>query len=158
MYVHMSVCPPPPPPIDDSDGDRAGCGVLGATTLLWLASPPTATVLGAYPGYGGALLGTAAGAVVVQDVADAGTLTLTFSLTGMAAGTTAGLHIHSGSSCAETTSPGGHYWESSVVPDDPWSTTYTSDGGGAAAGSFSVVTGRLEERTRRGPGPKWPLG
>mmetsp|Transcript_5961 Transcript_5961/g.15130 ORF Transcript_5961/g.15130 Transcript_5961/m.15130 type:complete len:140 (-) Transcript_5961:112-531(-) len=58
--------------------------------------------------------------------------------------TGAGFHIHSGTSCDDNTSQGGHYYKTTVPtcgvgPDDPWTgtygATYTSTDQGEAAPS-----------------------
>merc|ERR1719323_476763 len=52
------------------------------------------------------------------------------TLSGLPARTTAGFHIHSGYTCDDKDSVGGHYFEG--MDTDPWTTTYTSDAHGAA--------------------------
>merc|ERR1711957_753804 len=76
-----------------------------------------------YPGYTGSR--TAAGTVTVTGNGEGylSTLSLDYSLTGLEPSYAGGLHIHTG-----TTS-------------DPWTTTASSDGSGAASGSFSVMAG-----------------
>ena len=96
------------------------------------------TTLSRHPGYttlNGALNVTG----TVSVAADGDGLTVTFSLAGLAANLTGGLHIHAGTSCNDDASVGSHYYTNLAV--DPWNTTYTSDAGGTATGSFSVFTG-----------------
>ena len=67
--------------------------------------------------------------------------TVYYSLTGMAASATGGIHIHTGTSCADAANVGGHYWDRDVFPADPWAATnWTSDASGNASGYFAVYT------------------
>jgi hypothetical protein len=44
-----------------------------------------------------------------------------------------GVHIHSGRSCNNTTTQGGHYYDNTTVPIDPWiEERYSSDTKGKA--------------------------
>ena len=44
-----------------------------------------------------------------------------------------GVHIHSGLSCANVTTQGGHYFQNATVPIDPWiNEEYTTDKNGKA--------------------------
>jgi hypothetical protein len=91
--------------------------------------------IGFYPGYAGA---TVAGGTFVVTQKDATTLTVSYSLTGLT-GISGGLHIHSGTSCKDTGSVGGHFWKS--VAADPWTTEWKVDATGKAIGAFDVACG-----------------
>merc|ERR1712187_713102 len=52
-----------------------------------------------------------------------------------------GIHVHSGRSCLDDSSVGGHYYSSSLS-SDPWSpVVYVAGSSGSAAGDASVDTG-----------------
>jgi len=103
-----------------SSSAKIGCGVLGeAETLV--------AHIGTYPTYTGAApSGTVAvlpalGGIQIQGV-----------LTGLPASTTAGFHVHFGSTCLDVTDIGSHYFDTGMH-SDPWAaTTYTSDANGVA--------------------------
>eukprot|EP00038_Savillea_parva_P007018 m.167308 g.167308 ORF g.167308 m.167308 type:complete len:1079 (-) comp12809_c0_seq1:153-3389(-) len=81
------------------------------------------------------------GTVTVVAVPSATSLTVTYDLTGLPAGVSGGIHIHSGTSCLDASLVGGHYW-TPLTSADPWNAVqWTSDGMGNAAGSVVVSTG-----------------
>jgi len=100
-------------------------------------SQSATAVMADYPGYTPGI--DIVGSVTVRPK-DTTTLTVSYSIKGAAAGITAGLHIHSGKSCAAASDVLGHYY-SSGISTDPWTTTYTADSDGGASGSFDVVCG-----------------
>ncbi len=92
-----------------------------------------------YPGYTGAY--TVGGTVKVSKGASDAQIRLEYSLTGLPASTSGGLHVHSGTTCSSAASVLGHYWTPSSSAD-PWSTTYsTSSSSGTSSGSFDVASG-----------------
>ena len=107
---------------------RSGCGVIGA--------PSTAVAsMMAYPGYTGAYSGVM-GTIAVSEL-EAGSIKVFGTLTGLEAGVTGGIHIHTGVTCADASLVGGHYYPG--MASDPWdSTTYSTDGNGVSSFSFSV--------------------
>ena len=109
-----------------SSQTRAGCGLIGTADLA-------VAKLDTYPGYTGSYTVTGTVAVTTNGTG----VMLVGTLTGVPASTTAGIHIHTGVSCAASSDPGGHYYPG--MTSDPWSsTTYTSDENGVASVSFSV--------------------
>eukprot|EP00939_MAST-03C_sp_MAST-3C-sp1_P001969 g1969.t1 len=122
--------------LHESDGTRAACGALSASNLVapTYTLEHTATVLGAYPEYAGTL--SVKGAVVVSG--DSAMIDVDFVMSGLEMSATGGIHVHSGTSCATTSDPEGHFYSTG---SDPWTTTYTSDATGTAMGSFTVTSG-----------------
>jgi hypothetical protein len=90
--------------VHDADGARIGCGIVG--------DPTTAVAsLSAYPSYAGS--NPASGTIAVTEMdRSSGGIIVFGTLAGLEASVTAGIHIHSGVSCATTDGPGGHYWVS----------------------------------------------
>jgi len=134
-----------------SDGARIACGVLesvpgGYTSyadLLGVAAPYSAhkvATLGTYPGY------TGDATVELRNLFFAylpdGTTSVSYNIAVGAgeASASGGLHVHSGTSCADNSSVGGHYYDDSWRAD-PWDTTWDSDAEGVASGSFILDTG-----------------
>jgi Cu/Zn superoxide dismutase len=81
--------------------------------------------MGAYPGYAGAL--TPSGETMVEFYND-DTFKFTLDLEGLEANCLeCGVHIHSGTTCANASLVGGHYWNVNIfganTTDDPWSAT-----------------------------------
>ena len=126
------------------DGSRIACALLSdgvGATLAASAFVPYYT----YDTSGGLAV---AGSVSPMSTSGT-TQTFAWSLSGVdpqcssGAGTAAnscGIHIHSGRTC--TDNAGGHYYETSTVTSDPWtSVAYTSDGSGVSTGSAVVTTG-----------------
>jgi len=109
--------------------DRIGCGVCTPTCTASITT---------YPGYTGSR--TAAGTVTVTGNGEGylSTLSLDYSLTGLEPSYAGGLHIHTGTTCDDKDYVSGHYYATTT---DPWTTTASSDGSGAASGSFSVMAG-----------------
>ena len=102
---------------------RAACGIITPTADQF-------TTVGTYPGL-------AANAVqgLLRTGRTLGGIKTTGVLSGLTADTSAGIHIHTGSSCAaDATHPGeatkGHYWDG--LASDPWTTVYSSDDKGVA--------------------------
>jgi len=99
------------------------------------ASNAGTSTLSRYPGYttlNGALNVT--GTVTVTADGEAG-LTVTYSLSGLAASFSGGLSIHTGTTCNANASVGGTYYRN--LGTDPWSrVSYTSD----AEGTRSTTT------------------
>jgi len=116
--------------IHESDGSRAGCGLLGDHTEYL-------TTMEVYPGYTGSQ--TIKGYVVVAEAADNVThLEVQYELWGLETNTTGGLHIHAGTTCISGDLVEGHYY---TTPSDPWSTDWTSDEYGNASDSFTIYSG-----------------
>ena len=124
------------------DGSRIGCAILGAAT------PLTLTAGGFMPYY--SYTGNLGVSGTVGPMTTSGTTqSFYWSLSGVdplcssgagTAGNSCGIHIHSGTTC--TADAGGHYYETSTVTSDPWtSVAYTSDGSGVSTGSAVVTTG-----------------
>ena len=125
------------------DGSRIACALLSdgvGATLAASAFVPYYTYTG----------GSLAVAGSVSPMSTSGTTqTFAWSLSGVdplcssgagTAGNSCGIHIHSGTTC--TADAGGHYYETSTVTSDPWtSVAYTSDGSGVSTGSAVVTTG-----------------
>ena len=70
-------------------------------------------------------------------------LTISGTLRGLPASTTAGLHIHAGFSCGAPDEVGGHWYDAAVAQTDPWTTTYTSNEDGDASIMISVSASDL---------------
>merc|ERR1719356_1916513 len=114
-----------------ADGSRIGCGVL-------TFSVEASTAIATYPEYTGAA-GVGTSTVTVK--ADHNSLTFEYDLNGLdtaAADYTAGIHIHSGYSCATPGEVGGHWWDASVA--DPWTTTYTVTAGASTSTGTITIT------------------
>ena len=83
--------------------------------------------------------------LALNDAETMAPMTVGYHLQGLETEATGGLHIHSGTSCQDTASQGGHYYSTDVYPDpttEPWTaTTYTTGANGQAHGSFRVLPG-----------------
>jgi hypothetical protein len=80
------------------------------------------------------------GTVAVEDQPD-GSIKVVYNMAGFEDGAASGgLHIHTGTSCADAGAVGGHYW-TPTSDADPWSTAYTVGADGAAKGSFLLNSG-----------------
>ena len=83
--------------------------------------------------------------LALNDAETMAPMTVGYHLQGLETEATGGLHIHSGTSCQDTASQGGHYYSTEVYPDpttEPWTaTTYTTGANGQAHGSFRVLPG-----------------
>jgi hypothetical protein len=108
------------------------------------------TFTGRYPTYDGGLVVQGSIGVGSND----STQWLTWSLSGVDPLCTAvgeknnscGVHIHKGTTCADATTVGGHYWNANYTPQDPWMVvTYKAAAAVAAAAvqkcPLSVKTG-----------------
>jgi Cu/Zn superoxide dismutase len=85
---------------NDDSSVRSGCGVIGA--------PSTAVAsMMAYPGYTGAYSGVM-GTIAVSEL-EVGSIKVFGTLTGLEAGVTGGIHIHTGVTCDDALLVGGHY-------------------------------------------------
>jgi Cu/Zn superoxide dismutase len=121
---------------DGANGNaRAGCATIKDSSNN---VPNTLSAdMSVYPGYMGALNVT--GQVNVW--ASGSGLVVNFRLGGLPANMMGGLHVHSGTSCANSS---GHYWTPAPSPD-PWLTTmWTSAATGnpiVAEGAFNVNSG-----------------
>jgi Cu/Zn superoxide dismutase len=97
--------------------------------------------LRAYPGYVGPLKSTVSGVVTVGQI-DEDTTVLHYELSGLEiiSGSQGGLHIHQGTTCEEA---GGHYWDKSSLPDDPWTPMKHNPSTlqRTASGAMSIITG-----------------
>ena len=120
-----------------SDGTKISCGRLG--------SIPSAS-LDSYPDYSDSSYNPRGFVAVRQKVdysCDAAESTLVFLhyfLNGVgAASTTGGIHIHSGDTCEDASSVGGHDYDATVLSTDPWTTMWTSEGDSVESiGNFEV--------------------
>jgi len=119
--------------------------VYGLYSVLLLVKGQTSTdpitvvaKMGPYPG-------SSPGSVVAGTVTVSATpssLTLLANLTGLPPSTTAGIHIHSGTSCADAANVGGHWWNATVA--DPWNNiNYTSDTAGVGLVQVSLTAQQL---------------
>lgn len=116
--------------VHQSNGTRAACGVLGGGV-------ERLAVMEAYPGYTGDY--TITGYVVVAEEAEGYTsLRISYSLVGLEASTSGGMHIHAGTTCSIANLVGGHYYDSD---SDPWNTEWTSDSAGEASSYFLIDSG-----------------
>ena len=54
----------------------------------------------------------------------------------------AGLHIHTGVTCADASLVGGHYWDNVNIVDDPWNAIKVEiEADGTATGSDTLIVG-----------------
>jgi len=120
--------------VHDGAGARIACGVI----MDGENAKATADIF-TYPGYTGT---TAIRGSVQVDKDTAGMQRLTYDITGAVPSSSAGLHIHTGTSCADAAKVGGHFWTPSTSPD-PWgaNTMYTADANGVGKGTFSLTSG-----------------
>ena len=93
--------------------------------------------LAPYPGYTGALTAVLSSSLTFEVKSD-GSLLVSYDVQFTEANAAGGLHIHSGTTCADAALVGGHYFSTNV---DPWTTTWQSDITGAATGVFTVNSG-----------------
>mmetsp|Transcript_2627 Transcript_2627/g.5360 ORF Transcript_2627/g.5360 Transcript_2627/m.5360 type:complete len:263 (+) Transcript_2627:721-1509(+) len=85
---------------------RSGCGVIGA--------PSTAVAsMVAYPGNAGAYSGVMR-TIAVSEL-ETGSIKVFGTLTGLEAGVTGGIHIHTGVTCADASLVGGHYYREDPI-------------------------------------------
>eukprot|EP00666_Eupelagonemidae_sp_cell4sb_P007068 gene7068-biopygen35174 len=145
--------------IHDATGARIGCGVIAKSTTCDTHSPTaspttTAPTVGAqsgcfspYPGYSGSLhalgsfvVSTGAGGALTVDWTAAGLDPVCASAPPPGVGNACGIHIHSGTSCADASLVGGHYYAG--LSSDPWSPiVYTAQADASSTGTVSVVSG-----------------
>jgi len=147
--------------VHDITGARVACALLQGTQIAGM--PLFVESFSKYPGYTGSL--SIAGSVAVEQIgtgAEASQV-LAFSLTGVdpacsvadssgarrlrgaASGSVpnaCGIHVHEGSNCSDADTVGGHFYNSAIIAEDPWTTiTYNSPDGVATGITESVVTG-----------------
>ncbi|KAK3242386.1 hypothetical protein CYMTET_47923 [Cymbomonas tetramitiformis] len=121
-----------------TEGSAADGSVAVVYDLKGVPAGSLSAQMGVYPGYDGECI--VMGTVVVTRV-NSTSIHVAYNLSGLEASEEGGLHIHSGSSCAEASEVGGHYY-SPTNGSDPWElTAYTADSGGAAEGSFEISSG-----------------
>jgi len=118
------------------DAGRRTCAFIGEKS----GTTVKINQAGTYPGYSGdQLSGT------VNLIFTGTEVQMQYDLSGTeddcatagSAGNSCGIHIHSGTSCADTSAPGGHYHSSDI--SDPWgSIVYTSQAGNVAKGVTEV--------------------
>ena len=92
-----------------------------------------------YPGYEGDL--EVKGTLEVGTTADG--VALVGTLAGLEASATGGIHIHSGFTCDDADSVGGHYFDG--MDSDPWTTTYTSGTTGGSSIKFDMAGFSMSE-------------
>merc|ERR1712166_1509094 len=96
-----------------------------------------------YPGYAGSvnLAGTVKATATGMDHFSS-TIDLDYQLTGAEPLAHGGIHIHTGTTCADASLVSGHYF---ATASDPWSTTttYQADGIGAVTGTIAGVAAGL---------------
>ena len=126
--------------VHDHTGGRVACGIIQPAGRML----PTA-VLGSYPGYSGDV--HSFGAVSVDQ--SGGDIRLSWHLGGLEAdlcavppvgvGNACGIHIHSGSTCDDSSAVGGHYYNENLDAD-PWSqVVFTPDESGGSMSSGNVI-------------------
>jgi len=130
--------------LHEADGTRVACGLLGAaaaTSANATAEGPTPAAttarakvtMGSYPG----LTNGVTGFLRVDSDEDAAVIMITGTVAGLEPSVTAGVHVHYGFSCDESSLVLGHFFE--MGTEDLWlQTTYTSDASGVAAISVTV--------------------
>jgi len=137
--------------VHDSAGNRISCGVIQKLASA-AVSCLTATI-STYPDYAGSLqvagtvkvtTGTNGGetAQVVQYDLSGTDLACAQPVSGVS--NACGIHVHAGTTCADASAVGGHYWDAAAVgPSDPWSAVVYSAGadGRADGATFPVATG-----------------
>merc|ERR1712166_232924 len=112
---------------------RIACGVCVPTCTATMAP---------YPGYAGPvnLAGTVKATATGMDHFSS-TIDLSYQLTGAEQSAQGGIHIHTGTTCADASLVSGHYFATAL---DPWSTTtYQTDGTGAVTGTIAGVAAGL---------------
>lgn len=134
--------------IHDSTGARIACGIIQ------LANVPS---FAAYPGYTGNL--ATAGVMSVQATGTTQTLSwvLTAGLDTQCTGTCTapnccGVHIHTGMDCSDSSTIGGHFYDSTALTTDPWLTiTYDASTMPSVMKDVAVQSGKtaseIEGRT-----------
>jgi Cu/Zn superoxide dismutase len=71
-------------------------------------------------------------------------LRMEWNMVGLEVSATGGIHIHSGTSCTDAASQGGHYYNTDMYTssDEPWLVTkYTTDASGSSSGELTVLAG-----------------
>jgi Cu/Zn superoxide dismutase len=129
MVVHLS---------SGSGSTRVGCGLIGEP-MIAVAN------MSVYPGVDASSYdynyNAFAGTVAVSDSDDG--IIIMGTITGVNGNEVGGFHIHEGVSCASSSDPGGHYYNSSAWSSDPWTTTYSAMNGAAnvsiAMAGFSLT-------------------
>jgi len=126
--------------VHSQDGTRIGCGILKSTSN----TNRMKARIGAYPGYSTVGTNFPNGTVRVFSFED-DVVRIRATLSGLEPNCVqCGLHIHSGLSCDDADSVGGHWYKDEKVTEDPWAAekaTYTSDSSGNAKASFYVYNG-----------------
>merc|ERR1719272_1601993 len=112
--------------------NRIACGVCVPTCTANMA---------AYPGYAGPvnLAGTVKATATGMDHFSS-TIDLDYQLIGAEPSAQGGIHIHTGTTCADASLVSGHYF---ATASDPWSTSYQTDAYGAVTGTIAGVAAGL---------------
>merc|ERR1712166_1385577 len=104
---------------------------------------PTCTAtMSPYPGYAGSynVAGTVKATATGMSL-HTSTIELIYALTGAEPNAAGGLHIHTGTTCADANLVSGHYF---ATTSDPWTTTTgVANGVGDVSGTFPTVTAGL---------------
>eukprot|EP00462_Mataza_sp_D1_P026171 CAMPEP_0175136820 /NCGR_PEP_ID=MMETSP0087-20121206/9483_1 /TAXON_ID=136419 /ORGANISM="Unknown Unknown, Strain D1" /LENGTH=1921 /DNA_ID=CAMNT_0016419609 /DNA_START=50 /DNA_END=5815 /DNA_ORIENTATION=+ len=133
-------------------GTRVACGIVGSTALM-----------ATYPGYKGPLKVRGSVTVVPGGAGYRGSSVqgkckngktgcgarLFWSLSGLEADSIANVHVHAGKTCEDSAGPGGHFWDKSQSPEDPW-TKQTSpvpaNANGVSVAGVSAALGNTSGR------------
>ena len=95
-----------------------------------------AASMGAYPGAADNSTNVT-GTVTLWAASVSQPLRVYYRLAGMEPSTSGGIHVHTGTSCDDASTVGGHYWTPMMTTPDPWATTmWTSDSQGTATFPF----------------------
>jgi len=121
--------------VHESGGTRAACGLLG-NGREYMAT------ITAYPDYSGNTIITGY-VVVAEEYENSEMLRISYSLSGMEASTTGGMHIHTGTTCSSADLVGGHFYDTESLNSDPWTTEWSSDNIGDGYGQITIDSGYL---------------
>jgi len=115
--------------VHNQAGNKVGCGEIFPVPQAWSAK------IGNYPGYTSSNIGG------VVDVSQEETgILLSYQFSGLDVESSAGWHVHIGTSCDDSSLVGDHYWPILAGPSDPQtSNQYTSDIDGLSSGTLSLA-------------------
>jgi len=134
-----------------SAGERVACAPIPSSSFKAsfnsLSAPFPIVKFGAYPGYTGSMVfdGYASLLPGGEDAVAVGyyfTGAEAACITPPSIANACGIHVHAGKNCESASDIGGHYWNTSYVASDPWSSiTYLVEVAGASAGGFTAKIG-----------------
>ena len=129
--------------IHASDGSRVGCGLLETSKPgVCVPTSKLTACVSSYPDSDSSV----SGKIVVSVDTSTEDLTYNYYLENLEESAIGGTHIHTGTTCADASLVGGHYWDDQGgTVADPWvndnGAVYSTNQDGIASGNFVVNSG-----------------